>query len=103
LAFPDLLIASHIVSWARDKANRVNPRNGLCLNALHDCAFDRGLITLNSKLRVKSSPVLKAEPLAPITMELLLGYEGVEIRSPERFAPDVTLLDWHRKNIFRGN
>jgi putative restriction endonuclease len=37
---PELLNASHIVSWAVDVKNRTNPRNGLCLNALHDRAFD---------------------------------------------------------------
>ena len=35
-----LLTASHIVPWAKDAKNRLNPRNGLCLNALHDRAFD---------------------------------------------------------------
>ena len=40
IAVPDLLIASHIVPWADDPKNRLNPCNGLCLNALHDKAFD---------------------------------------------------------------
>jgi len=40
-----LLIASHIVPWSKDKQNRLNPRNGLCLSALHDKAFDRGMIS----------------------------------------------------------
>jgi putative restriction endonuclease len=101
LAVQDLLIASHIVPWAKDKANRVNPRNGLCLNALHDCAFDRGLITFNGKLKVEVSPVLKAAPIEPVTKRFLLDYEGAAIRLPERFLPDSDLLDWHRRNVFR--
>lgn len=40
LSFPNLLVASHIVPWSHDKDNRVNPRNGLLLSALHDKAFD---------------------------------------------------------------
>jgi putative restriction endonuclease len=32
LAVPELLVASHIVPWADDPANRLNPRNGLCLS-----------------------------------------------------------------------
>ena len=44
LTIQPLLVASHIVSWADDKANRLNPRNGLCLNALHDRAFDTNLM-----------------------------------------------------------
>ncbi len=35
IAVSDLLVASHIAPWAIDKKNRMNPRNGLCLNALH--------------------------------------------------------------------
>ena len=41
-----LLVASHIVPWAQDSRNRLNPRNGLCLSTLHDTAFDRGLFTV---------------------------------------------------------
>jgi putative restriction endonuclease len=101
LAVPDLLIASHIVPWAKDLANGVNPRNGLCLNALHDCAFDRGFITLCPKLRVAVSPSLKAAPVKPATKRFFLDYEDAAIRLPERFIPDASFLDWHRKNVFQ--
>jgi len=40
--------ASHIVPWAEDERNRLNPRNGLCLNALHDRAFDRHLMWIDA-------------------------------------------------------
>ena len=40
----DLLIASHIVPWNKNKTTRLNPANGLCLSAIHDKAFDRGLV-----------------------------------------------------------
>ena len=43
IAIPELLIASHIMPWASHPNQRLDPRNGLCLNALHDRAFDRGL------------------------------------------------------------
>ena len=32
---PELLIASHIIPWGKDEKNRLNPMNGLLLNALH--------------------------------------------------------------------
>jgi len=54
-----LLIASHIVPWSHDKENRLNPRNGLCLSALHDKAFDRGLIALDDDFRVMLSQELE--------------------------------------------
>lgn len=46
IAHQKLIVASHIVPWAEDEKNRLNPRNGLCLSALHDRAFDQGLITV---------------------------------------------------------
>ncbi|PKO63479.1 MAG: hypothetical protein CVU23_10510 [Betaproteobacteria bacterium HGW-Betaproteobacteria-17] len=47
-----LLIASHIVPWSKDKANRLNPSNGLCLSAIHDRAFDKGLISRPCKIHL---------------------------------------------------
>src|SRR5207248_3664526 len=52
LAVPELLVASHIVPWAKDPKQRMNPRNGLCLNALHDRAFDRGLMFIDEYMIV---------------------------------------------------
>src|ERR1700722_18439233 len=59
LAVPELLNASHIVPWRVDHKNRTNPRNGLCLNATHDRAFDCGLMTVTEDYRVKLSPMIK--------------------------------------------
>ncbi len=52
----DLLIASHIKLWrvCDEKTERTNLCNCLCLNSLHDKAFDKGLITLDSKLKMKN-------------------------------------------------
>lgn len=55
LAIPDFLVASHIVPWSKDKENRTNPKNGLCLNSIHDKAFDKGLITITPDFRIKVS------------------------------------------------
>jgi predicted restriction endonuclease len=43
----DLLVASHIMPWAKFPAQRLNPRNGLCLSAHFDRAFDRGLVSFD--------------------------------------------------------
>ena len=42
----EFLVAGHIKSWAKDPENRMNPRNGVCLNRLHDKAFEEGLIAI---------------------------------------------------------
>jgi len=48
LSIPEFLVSSHIVPWSKNKENRLNPRNGLCLNSLHDKAFDRGFFNYNT-------------------------------------------------------
>lgn len=52
LSIPDFLVASHIKSWSKDKENRTNPHNGLCLNSIHDKAFDKGFITVTSDYKI---------------------------------------------------
>ena len=46
---PQLLLASHIIPWSNKshKKDRLNPCNGICLSALYDKAFDKGLITIS--------------------------------------------------------
>lgn len=94
-----LLMASHIVPWKTDKANRTNPRNGLCLNALHDKAFDSGLLTLENDGKIKLSSVLKKATTVS-TREYFLKYEGEYIREPKRFFPQDEFLNFHRNRIF---
>lgn len=44
---PSLLRASHIKPWAdSSETEKTDVRNGLCLNTLHDAAFDVGLMTV---------------------------------------------------------
>jgi len=100
LAIPDLLNASHIVPWSIDVANRVNPRNGLCLSAIHDRAFDRGLLTITTDHRVKISTKLKLVPVTDSLRIFLLNFDGAKINMPDRFIPDASFLDYHNKNIF---
>lgn len=101
LAIPELLVASHIVPWAKDHANRVNPRNGLCLNALHDRAFDRGLMTIEEDLRVKVSSKLRSAPVEASVKSFIVDYNDAELRPPSRFMPDEAFLAWHRANVFQ--
>jgi len=101
LSEPRLLLASHIVPWSVDKANRLNPANGLCLSALHDRAFDQGLIALSDEFTVMVSDQLKTRADS-FARSALVGIEGSEIVLPERFVPDGGLVRWHRENMFLG-
>jgi putative restriction endonuclease len=98
LAVPELLVGSHIVPWAADAGNRTNPRNGLCLNMLHDKAFDRGLIAVDESFRVLVSS--RVRKLGLEQARAVLEVEGAVLRMPRRFLPDPGLLAWHRERIF---
>lgn len=98
LAVPPLLVASHIVPWALEPKQRMNPRNGLCLNALHDRAFDRGLMVVRHDLTVHFADSLHScEETQPETLAWLLDFEGRRISLPKKFRPDLDLLTKHRK------
>jgi putative restriction endonuclease len=93
LAVPELLVASHIVPWARDSKQRMNPRNGLCLNALHDRAFDRKLMWIENDFRIRFASRLRNEN--PTIIEWLTSFEGRSLQMPKRFLPDSSFLQRH--------
>lgn len=101
LAVPQLLTASHIVPWSVDAKNRTNPRNGLCLNSLHDRAFDCGFLTVTPDLKVKLSSRIKKNPRDSAAAEFLIRFEGTLISRPRHFAPDINFLRYHNENVFR--
>lgn len=100
LAVPELLVASHIVPWSQDVKNRLNPRNGLALSALHDKAFDLGYLTLDENYRVVISPLL-GNSEDSFLQESLWRYDGCQIYLPSKFSPQPDFLEFHRKNILR--
>lgn len=99
LSEPRLLVASHIVPWSKDRSNRLNPRNGLCLSAIHDKAFDKGLISLTDDLCVLIADELKTKHDAFIE-QILLPIAGHKIELPERFAPSLEFVKHHRESVF---
>lgn len=102
ISHPRLLVASHIVPWSNDKTNRLNPRNGLCLSALHDKAFDCGLISLDDDFQILISDQMRHKP-DEFTLKNLLSLKGKRATLPEKFLPDRSFLLHHRTFIFKGN
>jgi HNH endonuclease len=100
LAIPTLLAASHIAPWAKNPNDRMNPRNGLCLNLLHHKAFDEGLITITPEFRVRISASLAMSGNDDVNTMLFARYDNQFAQLPRRFLPDATLLEWHNKTIF---
>jgi putative restriction endonuclease len=94
-----LLVASHIVPWRTDEANRLNPKNGLCLSMLHDKAFDIGILTILDDLTIKVSKKYFNQSNSFFN-SAILAYDGKAIQKPSKFEPDRNFLDYHRTKIF---
>lgn len=92
---PELLVASHIVPWSKHWEVRTIPQNGICLNALHDRAFDEGYLTFTDDFEVMYS-----RDLPPIARNALESFGARKLRLPSRFIPDRALLEFHRTEIF---
>ena len=100
LAVPELLNASHIVPWREDAGERLNPQNGLCLNALHDRAFDRGLMTVAPDGAVIISPRLLAASRKSENAAFVAESDGRRIEMPAKFPPEREFLAWHNRTVF---
>lgn len=100
LTIPDFLVASHIVPWSKDVQNRLNPQNGLCLNSIHDKAFDRGFITVTPDYKIKISKILKNIKNEDAISDFFLKYENQSIILPDKFLPSKEFLDYHNRKIF---
>lgn len=100
---PQLLIASHIKPWAvsDESKERTDPRNGLCLNALHDKAFDKGLLTITTDYRILLSDKLAKAKMDETTKLWLLSYNHKSIILPSRFSPAREFIEYHNDVIFQ--
>ncbi len=99
LNVPDVLRASHIVAWAEDKDNRLNPANGLCLSATYDAAFDRHLISLDDDYRLILGKSLREYTSNQAFKDHFKAYEGKTIILPDHYLPDKHFLKKHRDKL----
>ncbi|PKP28061.1 MAG: restriction endonuclease [Bacteroidetes bacterium HGW-Bacteroidetes-22] len=97
----ELLIAGHIKPWSEDEKNRLNPRNGIAINALHDKAFENGLITITPEYKIKISDVILKQKRTESIETYFLQYENKDIVLPSRFLPDIEFLKYHNDYRFR--
>jgi len=102
LSIPELLNASHIVPWKVNENLRSNPRNGLALCAIHDRAFDRGLVSIDESSRIVLSSQLKEHIGNNMFDTAFNKIKGEPVRVPRRFAPEPENLTYHRDHIFRN-
>ncbi len=100
LNIPDFLVASHIKPWSKDRKNRINPRNGLCLNSIHDKAFDKGFITVTPDYKVLLSNYFDDFIKDEAINNFFLKYKNRKIILPDKFLPSKEFLEYHYKKIF---
>lgn len=99
----ELLVASHILPWAKNPAARLKVENGLCLSRLHDAAFDQGLISFDASLcLVLSSRLKKYLPQKAIEQNFS-AYEGRPLILPSHaIPPKQEFLQTHQMTIFQN-
>ena len=100
MSIPRLLIASHIIPWRDREDLRLNPHNGLCMCALHDKAFDTGLLTVNEQYQViVSKQVSTYLPDDSVETSIIRYHENM-ILLPDKFMPDPIFLKYHLMTYF---
>jgi len=97
----EFLIAGHIRPWGIDEKNRLNPRNGIAINALHDKAFENGFLTITPEFKIKISSVLKKQNKLPAIQDYFLRYDNQPMILPSRFLPDIEFLKYHNQERFK--
>lgn len=101
ICLPQLLIASHIIPWADNEKERLNPENGICLSPLYDKAFDRGLIGIRTDYTIAISNELKEFRDKQFYTSFFLPIENRSITLPEEHVPNKVFLEYHMEHIFK--
>jgi putative restriction endonuclease len=97
---PDLLFASHIIPWGADEQERLNPENGICLSALYDKAFDKGLIGFNANCKVILSATLQKNKSKDYFVKFFAPIEKVKLQMTQKYLPKREFLEWHLDCVF---
>jgi putative restriction endonuclease len=97
---PELLLASHIMPWSKSEEHRLNPENGICISALYDKAFDRGLIGINQNYEVILSTSIKKKKDTLFYKNHFASIENLKITEPLKYLPRKEFLEYHLDSIF---
>ncbi len=97
---PELLVAGHIIPWAENEKERLNPENGLCLSNLYDKAYENGLLCIDTSYRILLSYRLKEASTKPFFQTYFGRFEHKPIHLPKSYKPNTDFLQ-HRLNSFK--
>lgn len=97
---PELLVASHIIPWAENEKERLNPENGICLSSLYDSAFDQGLISFDDDYKMIASSRLKNHTKDTYYQQFFVPFIGKPLSEGLDYMPRKEFLEWHRDVLF---
>lgn len=97
---PELLLASHIIPWSKNEEHRLNPENGICLSALYDKAFDKGIIGIDKNHTVILSSSLKKKKDTTFFKNHFAPIENLKITGAVKYLPRMEFLEYHLDTIF---
>lgn len=99
---PDLLVAGHIIPWAESTPQqKLDPENGICLSALYDKAFDKGLITISpDDYTIRLSNALREYETQEYFDKHFGSLSGRKITIPQEHKPNRDYLAYHRDRVF---
>lgn len=97
-----LLVAGHILPWANNEKERLNPANGICLSNLYDHAFEKGFIGIDYNYQLLISPELKKKSQNQYFENFFGRFENQQINLPDRFLPNKDFLDFHLNEVFKN-
>jgi len=97
---PDLLVASHIIPWAKQEEERLNPENGIALSTLYDRAYDKGYIGITEKYEILLSSGLKKKHNEEYHAKYFEPLVGTKIMLPKKYYPKKDFLQFHLDGIF---
>ena len=92
---PELLEACHIVDWSQDEQNRINPKNGLCMNPFFHKAYDKHLLGITPDMKIVVSEELQHGATESSFSNYLRKLNGRSILLPDKFLPHKELLEIH--------
>lgn len=91
---PELLVAGHIVPWAVNTNERLNPENGICLSNLYDRAYELGLICIDTEYKLLISKRLESESEKEYYTHFFGRFEHKVIQLPREYLPGKEFLEY---------
>lgn len=98
---PDLLLASHIIPWSQNEAERLNPENGICLSPLYDRAYDKGYISINESFEILLSSELMKKHKEEYHSKYFAPLVGTKMSLPAKYNPRKEFLQYHLDAVFK--